>query len=73
MQRRRASADFVWRPTLAGAIWMRSLLVKASTMNSAKSTRLVWLLLAFQLRDVVAKVGVTSRSELAQIDLGQKP
>ena len=39
-----ARADGVWRPTIAGASWMRPSFVKASTMNNAKSTRRVMLL-----------------------------
>jgi hypothetical protein len=39
-----ASADGVWRPTIAGASWTSSSFSRVSTMNSAKSTRRVMLL-----------------------------
>ena len=39
-----ASAEGVWRPTIAGASWTSSSFSRASTMNRAKSTRRVRLL-----------------------------
>src|SRR5436309_10605290 len=39
-----ASAEGVWRPTIAGASWTSSSFASASTMNRAKSTRRVLLL-----------------------------
>jgi len=39
-----ASAEGVWRPTIAGASWTSSSFSRAATMNRAKSTRRVMLL-----------------------------